>query len=70
MLRGLCMGPQPERCIQRAISAYEKDADRQKLTEAFNQIVHVTNGYVVYEAKIDGSYGLEPVRQDSLCDLG
>ena len=55
MLRGLCMGPQPERCIQRAISAYEKDADRQKLTEAFNQIVHVTNGYVVYEAKIDGS---------------
>ena len=48
MLRGLCMGPQPERCIQRAISAYEKDADRQKLTEAFNQIVHVTNGYVVY----------------------
>ena len=47
-------GALPERRLQKAIDAFAKDTDAEKLAQAFNQTVHVTNGQVVYEAKIDG----------------
>ena len=58
-------GALPERRLQKAIDAFAKNADAEKLGQAFNQTVHVTNGQVVYEAKIDG-----PVAVKKLLALG
>lgn len=58
-------GALPEKRLQKAVEVFSQDSNLEKLTEAFNQTVQVTNGRVVYEAKVNG-----PTAVKHLSDLG